>query len=111
MVELRQADCHPTELLGAEVAGLGKELLDVEGVQLEPCGRVLRGEALRLERLARPDPGYVARQGSRDPRDRLRTRVAGSLEERLGGVEQRGDVARAPGVGEREVARLSTRGD
>src|SRR5258708_40251754 len=61
--------------------------------------------------MARPNPGYVARQGSRDPGDRLGARVAGSLEERRGGVEQRGDVARPPGVGEREVARLSTRGD
>src|SRR5205085_12403676 len=102
MVELREPDRRAPQLIGTEVARLRVELLDVERVLLETARRLLCRETLRLEGLARADAGDVAREDAGDARDRARARVARALQQRFGRLEHTGDVARAPGVGERE---------
>ena len=107
MVEVREADCDLAQLVGTEVARLGVELADVVGIPLQPHCSVLRRDAARFERLTLLDARDVVAEDAEQPRDRPRVRIARPLEHRLGRDQHTREVAGAPGVGEREVRRLS----
>ena len=100
------------QLVAAEVARLRVELLrrrtDAASAAPRPPSR---DSPSASSALARADARDVAREDADEPRDRARARVAGALEHLLGGAQDRRDVARAPGVGEREVRRLGARRD
>src|SRR6185437_14292327 len=73
--------------------------------------RVLRRDALRLERLALLDPRYMARERAHDAQDGLRVWIARALEQRLARAQHGGDVAAPPRIGQREVRGLRARRD
>src|SRR5438093_805024 len=101
-VEAGEPHDRVAQLVDAEVPGLAERLLGREGVHLEPARGIPRTHALGRECLARADLRDVTRERADDAGQLARR----ALQQRLGGLEDSGDVAPAPGVREREDRRL-----